>query len=432
MDQGCTKEEGETEAVRTPALKAPPLCIRCKTKSANILIIRSTYCKECFDNFYEHRFKINLTRARTSEDKRKNLRILVAFSGGAASRSLLHLLQQMVFTTRKKIFIEFAVAFIDEGCALGLSSEQRQHNRDQISKIVESYRDKVPIFISNLEDVFSGVPPEVANLDDGEDKLEGEEVIPEKVLKDLLRGIPSLTSREDMIVYLRHQLLYRIALEQGYECVMKGDTATRLAIRTISETCKGRGFSVPLQVGHSDPRFQGVNFVQPLRDFLVKEVTYYNKLHNLETFFIPTMGTKLPPKSSINLLAEDFVAGLQADFSHTVHTILRTTEKLHAPPHIVKKQSDQDDSESSANATALPAAETVPVCLICHLSIAAQEILPTSVGFQQLEEFSNPATSGDWKRTICFPCRQHFCNQLATSGMQDLIRRFPHIKTSDL
>lgn len=69
-----------------------------------------------------------------------------------------------------------------------------------------------------------------------------------------------------------------------------------------------------------------------MKDFLDKEIAYYNYLNKLETMYVPNVTHAMPLKtSSIDKLVEHFVAKLQTDFPSTVHTILRTTEKLKTP-----------------------------------------------------------------------------------------------------
>lgn len=71
-----------------------------------------------------------------------------------------------------------------------------------------------------------------------------------------------------------------------------------------------------------------------MRDFLLKEVAAYNYYSKVPTLFTPSFSTQRPPKSSIFALSESFVNALQADYSHTVHTLLKSEEKLSAPEYI--------------------------------------------------------------------------------------------------
>lgn len=81
---------------------------------------------------------------------------------------------------------------------------------------------------------------------------------------------------------------------------------------------------------------------RPMKDFLLKELAIYNRYKKLETTDIPNISTMLPAKSSLNQLSErvsrmciryspikiEFIFGLQEEFPHTVHTVLRSVDKL--------------------------------------------------------------------------------------------------------
>ena len=69
-----------------------------------------------------------------------------------------------------------------------------------------------------------------------------------------------------------------------------------------------------------------------MKDFLSKEIAYYTYLRKMKTIVMPSVTTMMPVKTtSIDRLVEHFVSHLQADYPATVHTLLRTSEKLKAP-----------------------------------------------------------------------------------------------------
>lgn len=68
-----------------------------------------------------------------------------------------------------------------------------------------------------------------------------------------------------------------------------------------------------------------------MRDFLLKEIfIYYRHLNILP---VPVMFSilNLKPKHSINTLCEDFLHCLQDISNQTVHTLLRSVDKLISP-----------------------------------------------------------------------------------------------------
>lgn len=101
------------------------------------------------------------------------------------------------------------------------------------------------------------------------------------------------------------------------------DSATRQAIKMISMTSKGRGYSIPLDVGaENDTSFSDVAILRPMKDMLAKEIGLYNRFRGLDDFVTaPTnFGTRAPVKSSIEKLTErKLMNDLDIDFrSHIV------------------------------------------------------------------------------------------------------------------
>lgn len=68
-----------------------------------------------------------------------------------------------------------------------------------------------------------------------------------------------------------------------------------------------------------------------MKNFLKKEIAIYNHFKKLEIVLIPNFSTKTSSNFSIDRLCEEFVENLQNDFFHTVHTLLRSGDKLSTP-----------------------------------------------------------------------------------------------------
>lgn len=121
---------------------------------------------------------------------------------------------------------------------------------------------------------------------------------------------------------------------QRFAKVATGESGNNLAVRTISNISKGRGFTVSLASKYEDGHLaQGnVAVLRPMKDFLNKEIAYYNHVLKLEILTMPSITSRMPMKtSSIDRLVENFLNQLQTDFPATVHTLLRTAEKLKVP-----------------------------------------------------------------------------------------------------
>jgi cytoplasmic tRNA 2-thiolation protein 2 len=110
-----------------------------------------------------------------------------------------------------------------------------------------------------------------------------------------------------------------------------GDSSTRQAIKMISLTSKGRGYSLALDIGvENRVSFKDIGIMRPMKDMLSKEIGFYNHFSNVNQYVITTenFSTKMPGKSSIGRLTEEFIVGLERNFPSTVSTVCRTTLKL--------------------------------------------------------------------------------------------------------
>lgn len=209
-----------------------------------------------------------------------------------------------------------------------------------MKEIVDKYN--VGYFSIPLENVFDiKAIEETIQL---EKVVEGDETNVAK-LKKLFASCSTATSREDLLQQLRLALLVHSAKSWGFEKVLTGETGTRLATRLIASTCKGRGFSLPEELAALDKRFGGVGILRPLGDTLSKEIAVFNHHNRLDTVFMPAISTKAGPKFSIDHLSESknrlllakpkgFIEGLQGGFGHTIHTLLRSGNKLTHPENL--------------------------------------------------------------------------------------------------
>lgn len=109
------------------------------------------------------------------------------------------------------------------------------------------------------------------------------------------------------------------------------DSATRQAIKMISMTSKGRGYSLALDIGVDNQQsFKDVCIMRPMKDMLSKEIGFYNHFTNIDKLVLSpfNFGTMMPGKSSIDRLTEEFIVAIEREFPSTVSTICRTILKL--------------------------------------------------------------------------------------------------------
>lgn len=258
---------------------------------------------KCYLEIVERKFKSSLVLCRKS--KRESITHLIAVSSGPSSRAMVHLFAQSCSgEARKKVLMSAILVCVDEG-------DSAQDNLDMkfLEKLSQQYN--YPAYVASLDSSLLKVedwkPNTNSNTKGG----------------SLLDLCNTGTSKHDMLAQRREDILQRAAVKLGCTSILLGTSANRAATLLISNTCLGRGFTALAE--HKIP------FYQPMRDFLLKEIVMYNRNLGLEWEFVPNLATKQAPKNSIHQLTEAFINGLQSEYPHTIHTLLKSGDKLTAP-----------------------------------------------------------------------------------------------------
>ena len=138
-----------------------------------------------------------------------------------------------------------------------------------------------------------------------------------RLLVELFSHIKTATAKEDLLLYLRTRLLVHMARKLKCQKIFTAENATRMAIKIMSLTSKGRGYTLPFETTFQDDRFPGVLLLRPMKDTLSKEVGIFNNLHKISSLALPSFTTLDPnPKASIDHLTEG-----QLLFSHEIQLL---------------------------------------------------------------------------------------------------------------
>jgi cytoplasmic tRNA 2-thiolation protein 2 len=157
---------------------------------------------------------------------------------------------------------------------------------------------------------------------------------PEQSVNDVLASLTSVTSRSDALQILRRRLIVQFAKSENCEAILWADSTTRLAERTLAETAKGRGSSLPWLTSDGETP-HAIPFYYPLRELLSKEIETFAAmadppLHDL----ILTNQTKQAvstKNTSIDDLMRQYFESVERDYPGIVANVVRTTGKLQAP-----------------------------------------------------------------------------------------------------
>ncbi|XP_035193098.1 cytoplasmic tRNA 2-thiolation protein 2 [Oxyura jamaicensis] len=362
-------------------------------------------------------------------------KVLLALSGGPASSAMLRQVQEgLSRETAKRLRFVPGLVYVDEGAVCGQSPAQREQNLAQMEALLQETG--FPYYLASLEQALelpgsvlrrgpgaAGEPcpsykaavegfiqqqrQEAAEGDGdtsstglsaqhgpGGDPAAPHARLPAATLTaELLRlfeAVETLTAKEELLQMLRGHLILHTARTRGYTKVMTGESCTRVAVKLLTNLALGRGAFLAVDTGFVDSRHGDVTLVRPMREYMAKEIAFYNHFFGVPTVITPPLSTKRREKTSIHRLMESFLLGLQLDFPSTISTVYRTGEKLSAAP-----------AEASSEL------QRCLLCL-CALDIAGEEELalqPTLV----TEETGNGAESrAAFIPLLCYSCRLTF------------------------
>jgi len=110
--------------------------------------------------------------------------------------------------------------------------------------------------------------------------------------RNFFGSVSSLTSKEDLLLKLRYQLLAEIAAKLGCSKVLLGDTETRIAVRVLADIALGKGGELAQNCGFADDRHEDVILIRPMRELLVKRSSLLCECSQAGNRFQSTAGDK--------------------------------------------------------------------------------------------------------------------------------------------
>ncbi|XP_014797949.1 PREDICTED: cytoplasmic tRNA 2-thiolation protein 2 [Calidris pugnax] len=441
-DGGCGADTAPARRRRLSAHSHPRPCMKCKQGSAALIIrLGDAFCRDCFHEYFVHKFRAMLGKNRVIFPGEK---VLLAVSGGAASSAMVRQVQEgLSRETAKKLRFIPGLIYVDEGAVRGQSTAQREQNLASMETLLQatgfpyhlahleealelpasilqpgpeksnkpnsSYKEAVEGFIQQQRQEGNGDGGTLSPGLSTQDAPAGSPATPRlptaactQELQQLFKAVETTTAREELLQMLRTHLIVQTARTKGYTKVMTGESCTRVAIKLLTNLSLGRGAFLAVDTGFVDNRHGDVMVVRPMREYMAKEIAFYNHFFNVPTVIAPPLPTKRHEKPSIHDLIERFLLGLQEDFPSTISTVYRTGEKL-----------------SPAPAKASSESQRCLLCL-CALDIAGEEELalePTLI-VEETEPVGDgccqdtPAAGAESKAAfiplLCYGCRLTF------------------------
>lgn len=305
--------------------------------------------------------------------------LLVPISFGVSSIVLLHVLDQQLSSRAeagRHAGYNLHILFVDQSAVLEQASL-----RDSLDLLKQRYPSHTFTLVL-LEDCCDyGIDFDMEKF---ADELTDGHFAPDKRtrLKHILSSLPSATSRTDMIEILRRRLI--LAFAKAHECdgILFGDSTTRLAEKTLSETAKGRGIALPWLTADG-PSSVGIFCTYPLRDLLRKELGAYASMTSPPlTPFISEAPAQIPTSSkdtTIDDLMSQYFESVEQNYPSIVANVVRTSGRLVA-------SSTSDGSNA---------------CTICE-----HPIVNESWGGDQLDSAAQltEGNGSEYGKALCYGC----------------------------
>lgn len=375
MSTSCGNPDTDKDAVmlRRPKFDKGKECIKCKTKTGNIVIRFAVYCKECFFLMIAAKFRrslepsINPVPDGPRRKAKASGNLLVGLSGGLGSTVLLDLVYQSYLSTQElpisddmrkpkggkdhprhlSVWPQAAVCYV-ETCSAFQGMRDRT---DEIRAVVKRYN-KLDFISLRIEDAFSddwwkgiGGPPlpqdlgiDVTNEDLFLSNLSVAANSPVSRLQRYISSLPTQTAIPNAIQTITRLLLLHTAMSTGSSHLLLGTSLTSLSISLISSISQGGGFGVREEAQEEwIPRISAnslqangqksgtIRVILPLRDIGMKECTIWAWWSGLNVVGRERFSGG---KQSIGALTRSFIVGLERDYPSTASTIVRTCAKL--------------------------------------------------------------------------------------------------------
>ncbi|KAB8295926.1 hypothetical protein EYC80_008746 [Monilinia laxa] len=305
------------------------LCKRCNEFQATLQIRSESVCQKCFSQYIKTKAVKRMETHKSKRSAKVPQKLLLPLSFGPSSSCLLHMLDGHLQTQHERmnrVSYELFVVHID----LYLDDTDREAS----AALLQKYKDQYPRHSYSsygLQEALQLEDIDWASLGVSDRPVQETQALSSD-LQRIVSSMSSATSRADIVSTLLNRLLVDVAKRNDCESILFGDTTTRLAEKTLTETAKGRGFSLPWKVSDG-PSPYGVGFNYPLRDILKKEIMTFSSsttpLPDLVVYQEPPSHISASSKSTtIDDLMAQYFESVEENFPSIVANVVRTSSKL--------------------------------------------------------------------------------------------------------
>ncbi|KAK3401003.1 hypothetical protein B0T20DRAFT_405762 [Sordaria brevicollis] len=393
-------------------------CAKCRSNPGTFDSRGQLVCRTCFQKFISAKCikQIGLlnkdvrsssssalsayhsTQKNAGPPQASSRRYLLGLSLGPSSAALLELLNENVeFQLGKGRNAPFELVVVH------VSSEgggENQRERERVEGTVQRMRERYPRFefkVVYLEEVVGLETIDWAGLglldfssSPAGDDNDNETTSKAQKLRHLFDTLPSTTSRTDLLRLFTRHLLISEARKNSCHALLLGSSTTALAELTLSETAKGRGFSLPWQINdgilgvpsfspHSPSTINnktednGILVYHPLRDALRKELVQFTKLTDPPIFDMlpevdPTATAAVVSHKDLSIeeVMVRYFADVEENYPSIVANVARTTGKLLRLFGGVDAEGNKDKAEEGSESES---EEEERLCGLCNMPL---------------------------------------------------------------
>ena len=305
-------------------------CARCQNYGMGFNVRSEQICLACFIRYITmkviKRLESNKLRAGYGETSKK---ILVPVSFGVSSLSLLSILdahmQRRLQQGRHGGYTIYLL-FVDESTVLDRAGFL--HRIDLLKERFPAY-EVATIALQDCFDFGIHIDKEMLTT---QGQVGQDSVTNSQRLLHLIAAMPGPSSKADVLEICRRRIIAAYAQRENFDFVLYGDTTTRLSEKTLAETAKGRGGSIPWQHADGNESVE-VPYVYPMRDLLRKEVQKYAEIaDSLLTDLIapgePSIVALSLRNSSIDDIMRQYIESVEENYPSIVANVVRTVDKL--------------------------------------------------------------------------------------------------------
>lgn len=322
-------------------------CRKCGADAFIVIDRVHVECRDCYLESCNKKIRSTIGKSRLLKN---NDPILVAYSGGPSSTTLLDLIRtSMESETRREQKFRPSILHIDVQSVIENDPNTLKSTRlNELTVLLERTHNlypEWPLYWTVLE--LSAVPSYSEDeikiwynkYDPQDPQLTSSTLLDCSKTLDAFRAATKnldLTDRQQYVHDRTMSLIDKVADEicssfhnetDKFKYVFTATSGTQLANHLLVDVILGRGASMYHTVSICDTRAR-VPFVRPMRDFSKKEVAFYLKARNLHSTVQVNLSTFAESKSSIQTLTEAFLSKLSVDYPSTYRTLLRTGDKM--------------------------------------------------------------------------------------------------------